>query len=635
MWFLAALLAIAWIAFPLWALIVASNARREVASLLDRVRRLESGAGSAAIEAQPVAGAPATAAVASHDPAAEPAGPAHSAHDSTGRPAPRPFFDSARAEDLIGGLWLQNVGAVILLLGAFFSIVWGYTSGRLGAGVLVGAGVLFGFALSWRGDRLARTLPPLGHALIGVGLGIAYLSIYLGWFTLHALAPLAALALLMLIALGTVAAGLWYRAQAVAALGVIGAFVPQLLVALLRLPGFSLTPPELLGYLALVDLVVFALAARAGWSMLDLLALVLTSIAWIATFPDGNWGWPLQCGLAALYAVGGLAPVVRFARSDTPAEPPTLLVIAASPLLFAAVSWPFVERVGHIPSAMLLLALAMVYVAAAWWIDRNRERDDLWRPLTAAGTLFVALALERLASPSYLSMMWLAEGTVLVWLGGGRRGAWLRGCGAVVSFAGACAHCALLFPHDAAQFASLPFAHADSVRALGGIALLYLTGALLRSEHRFGEDVRRLLSRGWVIAATLMLLVYSSNEADHLAHVFDRSGDHFALPPAMSGPAASHRIEMLRAFLTSAMWTLEAAAFMAMGWTRRSAFLRWLGLGLLGLTVLKFALSDLSQVDVFWRFVSALLVGVSLLLVSYFYQRRMRRERTSVQPIRP
>jgi uncharacterized membrane protein len=84
---------------------------------------------------------------------------------------------------------------------------------------------------------------------------------------------------------------------------------------------------------------------------------------------------------------------------------------------------------------------------------------------------------------------------------------------------------------------------------------------------------------------------------------------------------------MVQAFMTSLLWTLEAAALMVMGWRRRSSFLRWLGLGLLGLTVLKFVFGDLAVVDVFWRFAGAVLVGASLLLVSYFYQRRMRRER--------
>jgi uncharacterized membrane protein len=63
---------------------------------------------------------------------------------------------------------------------------------------------------------------------------------------------------------------------------------------------------------------------------------------------------------------------------------------------------------------------------------------------------------------------------------------------------------------------------------------------------------------------------------------------------------------------------------LALGWARESAFLRWSGLALFGLTVLKFVLFDLQTVDVFWRFLSAIAVGSCLLAVSYAYQRRQR-----------
>ena len=78
------------------------------------------------------------------------------------------------------------------------------------------------------------------------------------------------------------------------------------------------------------------------------------------------------------------------------------------------------------------------------------------------------------------------------------------------------------------------------------------------------------------------------------------------------------------AAFTSAAWLVQALALLAFGWTRRSAFLRWAGLLLFGLTVLKFLLYDLQTVDVFWRFVTAIVVGVAMLAVSYAYQRRPR-----------
>ena len=47
-------------------------------------------------------------------------------------------------------------------------------------------------------------------------------------------------------------------------------------------------------------------------------------------------------------------------------------------------------------------------------------------------------------------------------------------------------------------------------------------------------------------------------------------------------------------------------------------------MALLGLTVLKLLFFDLQQVDVFWRFLLAIVLGAALLGVSYLYQRRER-----------
>jgi uncharacterized membrane protein len=52
--------------------------------------------------------------------------------------------------------------------------------------------------------------------------------------------------------------------------------------------------------------------------------------------------------------------------------------------------------------------------------------------------------------------------------------------------------------------------------------------------------------------------------------------------------------------------------------------MRWAGLGLAGITVLKFLVVDLQAVDVFWRFLTAIVVGAALLGISYAYQRRAR-----------
>lgn len=689
-------------------------------------------------------------------------------------PPPAPRID---LEQLVGGVWLQNVGAVLLLVGVFFLIFWGYTTGRLGPGALVIAGVLAGLGLVWRGDRLQRSVRGLGHALIGVGAGVVWLTLYLGHFTLHALPAPLAFPLMLAASVLTGGLGLRYGAQSIAALGVVGAFLPHALQSFVPLYGFSLPAGALLGYLAVLDTLVFVLAARAGWTGLALASLLLTAATWIAAVPASRWSWPLEIGLAALFAGLGVAPIPRLARVEGTVRPVDLAVIAVAPLALVASSWPMFELARPIHVAILLLALAVLYLSVAAWVDSRRPERDLWRPLTAAATLFLTAAIERAVSRERTPLAWTIEGVTLVLLGLAPRAGWLRLCGYVVTALGA----GSLFIGMVTGFANghpLPVANADAIRDVLAIAALLFGAHRLGRERERLNDVERAFAKVWFIGAHLLLMIWLAREAHHLAWALEngsgawrrlpdiraasydsrywslliaatglawlaqaawlvwtgKSGglgvargfghveallamvglvcwllgddgwardrlpivhrdgllvlgaivlviaaatnlarDRAALAPierrmpevwgagasfllvAWIAREADHvarvlvdvpglhatgwdavpqairvRLQALAATLTSVGWLAQAIATFAVGWVRRSAFLRWMGLALVGITVLKFLLVDLAHADPFWRFLIAIVVGAAMLGLSYAYQRsgggRMKRD---------
>ena len=612
------------LAVPLWALAVARlEDRRRMRALEERLARLEhqsaaEGAGLAAVPppaATPPAPAPAPIPIATATPAAWPAPGAAAAVPPVAR--------ERSLEHLVGGIWLQNAGAVLLLLGSFFLILWGYTTGRFGPGVLVAAGVALGLALAWRGDRAARRLPAFGHALIGVGLGVIYLTFHLGHFTLHALGAGLAFALLALVSVGAVATGLRYRSEAVAALGVIGAFLPPILAAWIPLHGFDLAPAPRLAYLALVDAVVFVFAARAGWSRLALAALLLTTLTWSAAYPHLRWGWPEQAGLCALFAGLGLAVVPALARSRERVPGATLAVVMLAPLGFLAVSWPFLAYAAPLLAGALLLAMALAWLLAAMWVEPRRGDESLWRALTGASVLFVSAALERAVGLERTAMAWCLEALVLMALG--LRGRpWLRACGHAVGIAGGLG---LFFrlPMDRDWSNDmLPVLYPGGLTTIVCLAALIGIAVLLgRHRARLGET-ERVAARVWTAGANVLVIMWTALESGHVARALHGTGGRWAQLPDITALPPARQTIMLAAVLTSVAWLAQAAVLLALGWRQADAYLRWLGLVLFGVTVLKFLFFDLATVDVFWRFLVAIVVGAALLVVSYLYQRRAR-----------
>ena len=768
------LLLVAWIAVSRRT----GNVDRELRELQRRVDALERAARAGvphaaphtpAATAAPVA-PPAAAAATSHAPAALPA-PAH---------APRPATRPADAEQWVGAVGLQNAGSVLLLVGFFFLVLWGYTTGRFGPLVLVVAGVLAGIGVAWRGDRLRRTVQGLGDALLGVGAGIVWLSLYLGWTTLHALSGAEALPLLFAASVLTGALGLRYRVEGISALGLIGAFLPHLLRFVVTLPDAPLAPWGLYGYLVSINVLVFMLAVRSSWSRLALASVLLTAVTWSSSVANDRWSWPLEIGLSALFLALGTAPLPRLVRVEGRVRPVDLGLVATAPVALLAASWPMfaIARSEHV--AILLGALAAIYLALAMAVDLRRPERDVWRPLTAAATLFMTGALERAVAPEYTGLAWAVEGAALAWLGLAPRSGWLRGCGSAVALAAVYRALPEMFAGLATSH-PVPFLHPQAVReavvigallfgaarleraaatpgerwlghgwlgsahlllacwlareshhlawalesgsgmwrplpdlrapagdrrywdmatsaaglalmaqaawlvwsgararrrftrvlghALGFVATLLLA-ASMRTVDAWGRDLLPLVHRDallqlgavalavgsaawlararsalswferrspeiWAMAAAFIMLFWLAREADHVARVMLDAGGPDSAAWRAADAGLRDRVLSLGAVLASVGWLAQAVVVFAFGWGRRSAFLRWMALGLLGLTLLKFVLVDLAHADPFWRFLTALLAGAAMLALSFVYQRLGARRGAAADPSAP
>jgi uncharacterized membrane protein len=78
---------------------------------------------------------------------------------------------------------------------------------------------------------------------------------------------------------------------------------------------------------------------------------------------------------------------------------------------------------------------------------------------------------------------------------------------------------------------------------------------------------------------------------------------------------------LARRFSYSAIWLVYGAGLMAVGFLKRSAFVRWQALALIAFTIGKVFLYDVSQLGGSFRIVSFIALGAVLLGISFIYQR--------------
>jgi len=153
------------------------------------------------------------------------------------------------------------------------------------------------------------------------------------------------------------------------------------------------------------------------------------------------------------------------------------------------------------------------------------------------------------------------------------------------------------------------------------VAVAVLAAVAWYAAKREEDDVAQSVAAVAIIALNALALIALSREvADYYARQMS------VYRPAIINQWQSaykdlHRIEIERDFTYSALWMAYGAMLMIVGFTRRSAFVRWQALLLIAATTAKVFIYDVSQLDKGYRIVSFIILGVLLLAISFVYQR--------------
>ncbi|HXU37789.1 MAG TPA: DUF2339 domain-containing protein [Blastocatellia bacterium] len=349
--------------------------------------------------------------------------------------------------------------------------------------------------------------------------------------------------------------------------------------------------------------------------------------------------------LWTMYGVGTL--FIGVTRKIRPLRFLAILLLAGATvkvlvvdLNYYAASWHFLILNQTFASfALIVSALAL----GAWFYARNFEPDDSEREIMlplligAANVLaLIALSAEvwghftRIRSEAQgidylrlentkqfvLSVVWTIYGAVALFVGI-KRGTQAFRVGALLllaltigkvlivdlSYYNAGWH-TLFLNQTFATFALLVYALASSAR--------FYSGA--RSADK---EESRLLVPVLVAGANLLALVALSAEA------LGPFAAKISASAATPGPLGDLRLAQQLSL--SVVWAIYGGAMLTIGIARRSKLLRVMALLLLGLTIFKVFLLDLSSLEKLYRIISFIVLGAILLAVSFLYQRYRQR----------
>jgi uncharacterized membrane protein len=365
----------------------------QLAGLRQRVAELEAER-APQIQVEHISAAPALAAA---EPAAEePLVPSAAELQPEPAAAPRETL-GAVFERWVAGRLLVWLGGIALVLAAIFLIRYSIEIGLVTPALRMLGAAALGFVCV-AASELARSRfrddQRFAQALAGAGLAILYATAY-GSHSLYALIGSAtASAAMIAVTLAALAMSLRHGAPT-AVMGLVGGFLTPLLVGN---PNAGAVP--LLAYLALLDVAIFALAWRGGWTWLAAAATLL-SFVWTGYLLSRPPDDALAAGLfivivaiAASLARPGAGRELRLIQPLAIAAVELALLVARTDLGFAA--WLLyamlaasslalaVLRPEYRPAPPAALALALVLLFA-----RTALRVDPWAPEAAAGITFL------------------------------------------------------------------------------------------------------------------------------------------------------------------------------------------------------------------------------------------------------
>ncbi len=229
---------------------------------------------------------------------------------------------------------------------------------------------------------------------------------------------------------------------------------------------------------------------------------------------------------------------------------------------------------------------------------------------------FLATVFPLQADAAWIAVGWAAQGLALWWFGLRIRSLPLRGLGA--AFLALAVGRLLLVdtlvnaPHNEPF---LPLFNRYALPALGVTAAVLAAAALSYRWHPPQASVDFVAMRVLSLAGFVLLGVILSVE----------TYDYFVTRIVVAGPAPDYeREEHLRHTAQTALsmvWALYAILVLIVGFRFRSRPLRWLALGVLGLTLLKVITVDTQALTGFYRVSAYFVLALVMFAAAWAYQK--------------
>ncbi len=529
-------------------------------------------------------------------------------------PPPRQSPPRASLENRIGSRFFNFIGIFALLIGSgwFLKLAmdnhWIGPLGRVLAGLIAGTAIIL-----WSERFRQQGFNAFSYSLKAVGSGVLYLSLWAAFQLYHLMPASVALATMILVTAWNAYMAWSQNSELLAAYALAGGFATPLLLS----TGGN-HQIFLFSYIFVIDVATVVLVRLKPWPRLLLGAFPATVaffIGWYIQFNSADQLAPSILFVGLFFLTFASVALGRPAEMKRTASIITEILLPLANAAFAALAlYSLLQDAGHHD----LLPWVMVLFAALYLgLMRLPETSVASAVHLSLAIVFLTIAIPLKASGRWITIGWLAEGVALLWVSAylsvpkaedtpvrvHRVLRWLAIGALVLGFLGL-----LSFPYLFDRYPQTAFLNTRFATSLFGVAALALSAWIALHARQYPDESSpswRQIAGGCVIALNLVAILACVRELDTV----------------WSATAGNSEAELQRSLAVSAFLMLYGAVLLAVGFWKRTAFIRWQALLLLVFTIAKTFLYDMRNLNQGYRVVSFLGLGALLMAISFAYQK--------------
>ncbi len=511
-------------------------------------------------------------------------------------------------ETFIGQKAFGWIAVLLFILATTFFLRYAYQNNWVGPMGRVAIGELLGAALVVAGWRyLLKGWTRFSSMLMSVGIVVIYLATYSAFGLYQLLPQQHAGIFLTILILESMIAAVYCRSTVIGMVAVLGGLVtPVLLQA--EYDSYS----SFFSYLIILNFGVVVALCLQRWKAVGSVAFIGTQIlfwSWyVGNYHPEKFAWALtfQMSIFALYLVQILVIAGFHARTTDWEDLARFVVNAVLGFIsFRALTLEWYGAwIGTAALVTATLYACVGRVVLAWRPSDNR----LLLTSLAISVGFVAWTIPVQADARWIALGWAAMGLAL-WTFGLRISSRVLRLMALVL---ACCAVGRLLMFDLPLYVRDPFIPVFNRAAFPSLSVSGLILAAVWISDRYLPQLKRqerFLVGVAGIAGMLLLWLLLSLECHGYFVSRSMLGDDVEL-------------WRWRAQLAlTVFWTVFATITLLVGFNFHRSRLRWLAMGLFGITLLKLFILDMSNVHQIYRIIAFFVLAVVLGLVARAYQR--------------